>query len=163
MSILIDTGVFYAFYNRKDIHHPDSLCLILHALEGRWGGVFTTILVVAETATLLRYRVGVNAALAFLDSVSKSGVRIIFVDEELYEGAVNIFSKYRERELSLTDASIIAVMMKLKIGMLATYDERSFGGIVESVVGSKYSQTISQSELEKTLKEADKWLGRPRN
>lgn len=163
MSILIDTGVFYAFYNRKDIHHSDSLCLMFHALEGRWGGVFTTILVMAEAATLLRYRIGINAALAFLDSVSKSGVRIIFVDEELYKETVNAFSKYRQRVLSLTDASIIAAMMKFKIGMLASYDERSFRGIVGSVIGRGYSQTVSQSELEKTLKEADKWLGRSSN
>lgn len=119
------------------------------------------MLVVAETATLLRYRIGINSALAFLEAVRKSEVKLVFLDKELYDETVNIFSKYRERELSLTDASTIASMAKLKIDMLATYDERSFRGLVQNILGSGYSQSIPQSELEKALKKADRWLKPP--
>jgi len=70
LSILIDTGVFFAFYNRRDAHHLDSICLITHILEGRWGRPFTTVLVVSETTTLLRLRIGIDAAEAFFKCVT---------------------------------------------------------------------------------------------
>ncbi|MHA1593436.1 MAG: hypothetical protein ACTSXJ_10635 [Candidatus Baldrarchaeia archaeon] len=35
VAILIDIGVFYAFYNKRGVHHLDSICIIVHALEGR--------------------------------------------------------------------------------------------------------------------------------
>jgi len=157
LSVLIDTGVFYAFYNKRDVHHLDSICILFHALEGKWGSVFTTLSVVSETATLLRYRIGINTTLAFLHALERAGVRIIFFDEWLYQKTIKVLSRYREKNLSFTDASIIATLINFKISLLATYDERSYSGIVSNVIGREYSQTIPSNELKKAQEEARKW------
>lgn len=74
-SILIDTGVFNAFYNKRDIHHLDSLCLITHILEGKFGKPYTSEFVVSETYTLFRYRLGYNTA-AFLKALKENNIEI---------------------------------------------------------------------------------------
>jgi len=84
-------------------------------------------------------------------------VRIIFLDEWLYQETVRVLSRYREKNLSFTDASIIATLINFRISLLATYDERSYSGIVANVIGREYSQTIPSNELKKAQEEARKW------
>ena len=157
MSILIDTGVFFAFYNRRDAHHLDSICLITHILEGRWGRPFTTVLVVSETTTLLRLRIGIDAAEAFLNALHESGVSLVFVDEELYRATIEVLRKYRDKPLSFADANIIATMSALGIEHLASYDERSFQGLVASIIGRDYSRVLTEEELNRILSMAQRF------
>ncbi|RLE62463.1 MAG: hypothetical protein DRJ38_09565 [Thermoprotei archaeon] len=151
LAILIDTGVFYALYNKRDIHHLDSICILAHVLEGRYGRAYTTDLVISETATLIRYRIGLKAMMAFLDFLENSGIAIIFLDKELYDGVIEVFKKYADRKLSFADAFTIYAVDKLDIGRLATYDERSFSGIVEEIVGKDYVEMLGKEELERIL------------
>ena len=151
MSILVDTGVFYAFYNKKDIHHLDSICILVHAMEGRWGRIYVTNLIVAETVTLLRYRISLNAAISFLEALRKSGITILFMDETAYNEAIKILKKYSDKQLSFADAFSINVLSELKINYLATYDERSFKGIINKIIGNKYAKTLTKKELERIL------------
>ncbi len=159
MSILIDTGVFFAFYNRRDAHHLDSICLVTHILEGRWGRPFTTVLVVSETVTLLRLRIGLEAAEAFLDALRESGISLVFVDEELYRATIEVLRKYWDKPLSFTDANIIATMNVLGIEYLASYDDRSFQGLVTNMVGRDYSKTLAEEELSRILSMAQRFSG----
>jgi len=151
LSILIDTGIFFAFYNRRDVHHLDSICLLTHILEGRWGRPFTTILVISEVTTLLRFRLGIATAEAFLGALQESGISLIFVDEDLYKMTVEVLHQYRDRPLSFTDANIIATMKTLGIEHLASYDERAFAGLVPSIIGRGYSATLTRDELNRIL------------
>ncbi len=153
LSILVDTGIFYAFYNRRDIHHLDSICILVHILEGRYGRAYTTNLVVSEAATLLRYRIGLETAEAFLDFLENSGITVIFLDRELYGGVVEVFRKYSDRKLSFTDAFMVHVSRELGIGRLATYDEKSFSGIIREIVGRGYAETLGREELKRILEE----------
>ncbi len=151
MSILIDTGVFYAFYNRRDKHHLDSLCLLTHILEGVFGKPYTSDLVVSETYTLLRYRVGFGAANAFLDALGRSGIEVVFLDKELYSETLRILRKYRDRKLSFTDAAILAIAGAFEIKYLASYDEQAFSGLL-TVVGRNYGASLPEKEVDRIKK-----------
>jgi predicted nucleic acid-binding protein len=42
MTALVDTGVFFAFYSLRDERHLDSLALVVHLLENKWGRGYAT-------------------------------------------------------------------------------------------------------------------------
>ncbi len=148
MSIIIDTGVFYAFYNRKDVHHLDSIYLVTHILEGRFGQPYTIDLVVSETYTLLRYRISFKTANAFLKALHQSNVEVIFLDREFYDNTIQILRKYEEKKLSFVDAAIIAASDAFEIDYLASYDEQAFSGL-KTVIGRNYASTLPSEELER--------------
>ena len=35
-TVLVDTGIFFAYYSLRDRYHMDSVALIIHVAEGRW-------------------------------------------------------------------------------------------------------------------------------
>ncbi|MCD6457764.1 MAG: PIN domain-containing protein [Thermoproteales archaeon] len=151
MSILVDTSVFYAFYNKRDVHHIDSICLLTHILEGRYGRPYTVCLVVSETYTLLRYRIGYATAIAFLEALEKSGIKILFLDEEGYSRVLEILEKYSDRKLSFTDASLVYILENYGIENMASYDERSFSGLVARILGKNYANTLSKEEVDRII------------
>ena len=151
MSILIDTGVFYAFYNKKDVHHLDSICLLVHILEGRYGRPYTVDPVVSETYTLLRYRLSYETAMAFLEALKKSRVTIIFLDDEDYRGVIRVLKEYPDRKLSFTDAFLIHVSVSYGIENVVSYDERPFSGIVARIFGRDYANTLSRDEFNRIM------------
>ena len=157
MSILIDTGIFYAFYNKKDVHHLDSISIIVHAMEGTWGRIYTTNLIVSETATLLRYRISLNTAVNFLNALKKSGIAILYMDQTTYDDVIETLKQYPNKQLSFVDAFSIKVLSNFRINYLATYDERSFKRIINNIIGRGYFKTLTRKEQEKILKESQKY------
>lgn len=151
MSILIDTGVFYAFYNKADIHHIDSICLLTHIFEGRYGYPYTVDLVLSETYTLLRYRIGFNTAISFLKILDKAGLKIIFLDIDSCTGTIDMLEKYYDRRLSFTDAFLIYILRNYKIDYIASYDERAFSGI-GNMIGKNYAKSLSKNEINRIYK-----------
>lgn len=145
MTILIDTGILYAVFDRSDIHHLDSLAILTHSLEGKFGRPYTTDYVVLESTTLLRQRGGGKIAGAFLRMLRNSGITVIVVDEGLYAGAMDLFERDTER-MSLCDAASLVIIEKLGIGRLATFDERSFSVLVKEFVGRAYFQALTEEE-----------------
>jgi len=148
LAIIIDTGIFYGFFNKRDVHHMDSICILVHSLEGKWGKVYTSDLIISEAYTLLRYRMGSRVAQAFLDMLRESGIKTLFLDEEHYEYVVNTLRRYSNVNLSFTDAFTIVAVNKMNIKYLASYDE-SFNIITKNVnvIGRGYAESLSKTEI----------------
>ncbi len=155
MTILIDTGVFYAFFDKKDPHYIDSSSLLLHCLEGRRGQPFTTDYVVLETTVLTQRRLGAEVSLSFLDFLRDSGIRTIAAGQEYYDMALGIFREKFPR-LSLCDTTTIVVMNGLGAETLASYDERSFKGLAREVIGVGYYDSLSKDEQIRVRKRIEK-------
>lgn len=151
----MDTSVFYAFYNKQDVHHIDSVCLLTHIVEGKYGKPYTTDFVVSETFTLVRYRIGWKASVGFLQALEKSGLKVIFVDNEFFSEIIKILKRYQNKKLSFTDASLIYISESYRIDNLASYDERSFVGIVRNILGKNYAKTLNESEVERIMKSVE--------
>ncbi len=149
--ILVDTGVFYALFDESDIHHSDSLAILTHILEGKHGRPYTSDYVVLEATTLLRVRAGAKVAQALLNFLERAGIMVIILAEETYRNSVRLFEKQAER-LSLCDAATLTLMQALDIEKLATFDERSFRGLVKILLGKCYFESLTEDERRRVRK-----------
>jgi uncharacterized protein len=83
----------------------------------------TTDYVLDETLTLLQSRRGLNAATAFLDKIKKSrSVRVFWIDEAMFEKAIEVFRHPDNRSWSFTDCSSFALMKELSVTEAFTFD-----------------------------------------
>jgi predicted nucleic acid-binding protein len=125
-GVFVDTSGWFALVDRDERRHEQVKALFLrHRTE-----LTTTNLVVHETLTLLRYRLGWEAARSFGEAVRRTRmtrqVAVTPVDED--QGWA-IFLRYRDHRLSFTDCTSFAVMRRLKLDVAVTLDDdfRSFG------------------------------------
>ena len=148
MTAIVDTGVFFAFYSLKDKHHLDSIALIIHLIDGKWGRGFITNHILDETLNILKYKLSHDAAKAFIETfIEKDIIRIINTDVEIEKRALEIFMKNIHRKgFSYTDAVTVAVIKEYDIDYLLSFDLRSFSKLVNNVVGSNYWEKLSIDE-----------------
>ncbi len=158
MTIIIDTGVFYAYFDRKDNHHFDSAALLYHCLEGRFGTPFTSDYVVLETTLLIQRKLGDDVCLSFLDFLHDGGIRTIAVGEDHYGRTVETLRQNFPR-LGMCDSATIVLMSSLGIQRLASYDERSFEGLAQDIRGRNYFESLPKAD-QATIRR--KILGRQR-
>jgi predicted nucleic acid-binding protein len=90
----------------------------------------TTNLVVHETLTLLRYRLGWEPARSFGEAMRRTQLaNLVAVTSADEDQGWSIFLRYRDHRLSFTDCTSFAVMRRLKLDTAVTLDDdfRSFG------------------------------------
>lgn len=140
MSAFIDAGIFVAAYNTRDDNHKRAIELISDAMKGQYGSLSTSDYIFDEAVTLMLARTK-NPEFAFgvgefiLGDPSRSipsFVKLIHVDEEVFSDAWAIFKRYAVKGLSFTDCTTVALMKRLKIDNLLSFDS-SFDGIVKRV------------------------------
>jgi predicted nucleic acid-binding protein len=144
LAILLDTGVIYALYDKKDVNHLNSVGVMAHSLMGKWGRVFLSNYVVLETTLLLQAKLGPDVAREFVRFSGASGISELFVDEEMNAKSKKLFLD--DAGLSLTDASTMVLMGVVNAKSVATYDTRSFGKYHESIIGPGYWESLGQKE-----------------
>lgn len=80
-----------------------------------------------ETATRLRYDLGLEQALRFrralLQAEQRRRLRIVWVDRRLVESAWDILERYADVPFSFTDATTIAVARSRKVKRLFAFDD----------------------------------------
>jgi len=154
MTVIVDTGIFFAFYSLKDKHHLDSIALIIHLVEGKWGTPYITNHILDETLNILKYRLSPRTAKAFIETfIDRGVVKILYPNEELEKRALKIFKENIDRRgLSYTDALTIATIKEYEINYLLTYDIRSFKGFIDNIIEPNYWNTLTKNEQNKVLK-----------
>ena len=121
-AVFVDTGGWIACADRADPAHVACTAARDATLEaGRI--LITTDFVVDETLTLIRFRLGLAAANAWWQQIDGSArLRWERVASERFERARNLFFQYRDKELSFTDCTSMAVMRELKLKTVITTD-----------------------------------------
>ena len=85
--------------------------------------LITTDFVIDETLTLIRFRLGLSAANAWWQQIDGSArLRWERVENDRFERARHLFFQYRDKDLSFTDCTSIAVMRELKLTTVITTD-----------------------------------------
>lgn len=122
-----DTSAFYALADKTDRYHSAALRFI----ESNSSPLVTSHLVVFETITLVRMRLGhpqaVKVGRRLLDPTTTPLIRVLPADERQ---AWEIFARYRDKRFSFVDCTSFALLTRLKISAAFAFDEdfRRFGG-----------------------------------
>ena len=118
--IFVDTSFWMAFRNARDDRHARAV-----ELMGEIGDddLVTTNAIRGETWTLIRSRVGHDAAVHFLDHLERSPrIALVWVSEALEGEALAWLRRHDERPYSFVDATSFAVMRSLGIQEALTFD-----------------------------------------
>ena len=121
-AVFVDTGGWMACADRANPAHSASTAARDTTLEaGRT--LITTDFVVDETLTLIRFRLGLAAANVWWRQIDGSArLRWERIENERFERARNLFFEYRDKDLSFTDCTSIALMRELKLTTVLTTD-----------------------------------------
>jgi predicted nucleic acid-binding protein len=115
----VDTSFWVAYRFRRDDHHGEAVAL----WTDRSQPLVTTSLVVGETWTFLRRRVGHAEAVGFLDNIEASPrVTVIHVAEAIEDAAFAWLRRHDERDYSFVDATSFEVMRRERISEAFAFD-----------------------------------------
>lgn len=125
MIVVADSGALYALYDVDDANHL-GVTKIVRQLKASF---VIPVVILAELDYLLREFLGVDAELDFLKGLSK-GFYILeqFADEDLSRSQ-ELLGIYRDLDIGLADAAVIAVAERLNARHILTVDERHFRAI----------------------------------
>lgn len=121
-AVFVDTGGWMACADRADPAHEACAGARDAALEA--GCILiTTDFVVDETLTLIRFRLGLPAGSVWWQQIDGSTrLRWERVESDRFERARHLFFQYRDKDLSFTDCTSVAVMRELKLKTVITTD-----------------------------------------
>jgi uncharacterized protein len=119
--VFVDSNGFAGIGIKGDIHNSDSTA-ILRSLTLAGRSMVTTNFIVAETYAVVLSRSGRLAALNVLDLIKRSAELIQRVTEADEDRAVAILRQYDDKTFSYTDATSFAVMERLKLRDVFTFD-----------------------------------------
>jgi predicted nucleic acid-binding protein len=132
-GIFVDTGAWYALVDSDDADHKAAAAF----LASNTMPLITTNFIFSETVTLIRYRIGHEAARSFGQKLMESSfVRVVAVTPADEERAWDIFSKYRDQDFSFVDCISFAVMERMKLSTAFGFD-RHFSVMRYAVVPGK--------------------------
>lgn len=117
--ILIDTSAIYALADRSDPNHESAIEWFRAAIEAQEELLIHNAIVIEATA-LLQSRLGLAAALRFLDSGDQFIVH--WVGARDHNEAVRLLKERRRRALSLVDCTSFAVMRHLRVTQAIAFD-----------------------------------------
>ncbi len=125
-SVFVDTSAFFALADQTDrLHHQ-----ALQYVQSTDRLLVTSNVIVHETITLLRMRLGYEQALQFgirlLGETTTPIIRMTQADEEK---AWALFRQYPDKRFSFTDCTSFAIMKRLGIRTAFAFDDdfRQFG------------------------------------
>ena len=130
MSVLLDTGVIFAYLNREDARHGEARDLMRRIARKEFGAPFVTDHVMDELFVLIRSRTR-SAALEEaaqrwlpLPDPTLKGLSVVSLGTDVLEPAWETFRKYRDQGISFTDATLMVTLRERAIDRLATLDLR---------------------------------------
>ncbi len=120
--LFVDTAGWMAMADSKDPLHQKSLDVRDHWLEH--GGILTTSnYILDETLTLIRMRIGTEAAQKWWTQLSESPrCRVEWIRPDQAEKAVQWFFGWKDQAFSFTDCTSFILLKELSIEKVLTGD-----------------------------------------
>lgn len=122
MTLVADTGGLYALFDADDQHHATTRMVV----EEESGLIIVPAAILGELDYLLREFLGIDAELSLLDSLISGAFTLDWGAPGDLHRSRELIAKYRDLDLGLADASVIATAERLDIERILTVDERDF-------------------------------------
>jgi uncharacterized protein len=124
-SVLVDTGILYALADRNDEWHEPSV----RCVSDLTGRLLVPSSVFPEACYLINRYLGQDAEIALVKAFINRELTIEHFTTQDLVRAADLMKKYKDNNIGLVDASIIAIAERLKISRILTTDRRHFGAI----------------------------------
>ncbi|MBI4816316.1 MAG: PIN domain-containing protein [Deltaproteobacteria bacterium] len=120
MRLFLDTSAILALLIKNDQHHDRAVAFLERSARAR----FTlTELILSEVVTRVRARtnadLAVDAARRLMSSRRHS---VVFMDAELLEQGLVQMARFKDKQLSLTDAVSFAAMNRFELDTAFSFD-----------------------------------------
>jgi predicted nucleic acid-binding protein len=122
VAILLDSGILYAFYDRRDAWHTAAVDLIANER----GGLVVPSPVIPEVDHLLGERLGVESQILFYEGLTDSRYFLADLPPAGYLRVHELNRRYRNLRLGFVDAAVLATAEILGVNRIATTDRRDF-------------------------------------
>jgi hypothetical protein len=137
LSVFLDTGFFVAFHNSRDVNHERAVEIMEELLKDEHGSIFTSEYVFDEAVTVALMRTGrhdlaVDLGNFILGMDHPKFVTILPIEKEIFSSTWSTFISYSKQGLSFTDCSSIALIRKLRIKNIVSFDS-GFDGILHRI------------------------------
>lgn len=129
MSVLLDTGVLYAYYDRSDAWHARALAVV----RAEAGGLIVPAPVVPEVDHLLGHRLGAKARSVFYRGLIDGDYVVVDLPHDRYERVADLNRRFADLNLGFVDAAVIAIAEATGVPRIATTDRRHFGPLAEAL------------------------------
>ena len=120
MAIFIDSSVFCAYANVRDVHHKNAKKIIEDIISGKHENGITTDYIFDETVTVIRRKANSETAIEIGRFLLDSEIFIAKIDSLAFQKSWELF---QANGLSFTDCSNIAFMNLFDISKIATFDK----------------------------------------
>ena len=120
-AVLIDTGPLYALRDSTDGRHNEAIgCL--REISHHQFPLYVSNLTIAECHRRVLHNLGVQRGLEFLERVYDGTVNIVQVEPDDERKAREILERFRDQDISFTDATSLAVMVRLGVVKAFSFD-----------------------------------------
>jgi predicted nucleic acid-binding protein len=129
MSVLLDTGIVYAYYDRNDSWHDRARALV----QGEHSGLILPAPVVPEVDHLLGQRLGPRGRQTFYMGIVDGYYLIADLPREAYARIADLNRQFEDLSLGFVDAAVVALAETLRGSRIATTDRRHFGPLASAL------------------------------
>jgi predicted nucleic acid-binding protein len=129
VSILLDTGIVYAYYDRGDAWHSRARAVI----ESAASGLLLPAPVVPEVDYLLGHRLGAKSQLTLYSGISEGYYLVVDLPREGYARVSALNRQFADLGLGFVDAAIVALAETLGLKRIATADRRHFAPLASAL------------------------------
>ena len=129
MSVLLDTGIVYAYYDRSDRWHERARTLIL--AEQR--GLILPAPVIPEVDHLLGVRLGAKSRQMFYAGILAGAYLVVDLPRNGYARVADLNKRFDDLPLGFVDAAIATLAETLGLSRVATTDRRHFAPLAAAL------------------------------
>jgi len=122
VSVLLDSGIVYAYYDRSDVWHSRAKQLI--ASEQR--GLILPAPVIPEVDWLLGERLGARSRRTFYEGIVAGYYLVADLPRGGYARVLELNRRFEDLDVGFVDASVVTLAETLGLSRIATTDRRHF-------------------------------------
>lgn len=121
--LFVDTAAWVALLDVSDFQHQAAV-RFWESLRSTPVAFVTSDYILDEAYTRLRLSLGLQAAVTLHELIRGSrSVTVVKVGEDVLEEAWEIFVRYQDKEWSFTDCTSFALMRRLRLSEVFTFDD----------------------------------------
>jgi len=126
MKVFLDTSALIAYFVKQETHH-EKVVAIYNFYRKNKAQFFTSNYVIDELLTWFSSHQSKHFTEILIEALGKmranGEIQILFIDESIFEKAIEILLKFFEHKISFTDATIYILYKDYAIDEIFTLDK----------------------------------------